>query len=144
MPDSDHPISGARRPPRGWLLGGLALAVVLVVGVVLLVARSSDGPELTVIDGAPGAGFPLRGDLARDRATIRAAAEAWLADDAREDDDDQVLDYDEEVEIRALWAGRLGDAKVVILANRERAALVEFDDDGDVDGRVLAAQQRRF
>ena len=104
MSRADHPIAGARRPPGRWLLGGLALAVVLIVAVALLAGGSSDDPELTVTNGAAAAGFPLRGNLARDTAGIRAAADAWLAHDARADDDSRVLDHDDDVEMRALWA----------------------------------------
>ena len=116
MLQADHPTSGAHRPPRRLLLGGLALALVLVVVAVVLLAGSSDDPKLSVTNGAPDADFPLRGDLARDTGAIRAAAEAWLAEDARaEDDDSRVLDGndDGEVEMRALWAGRLHGTKAV-------------------------------
>lgn len=125
MSRADHPISGAPRPTGRWLLGGLALAVVLIVAVVLLAGGSSDEPKLTVTNGTPySAGFPLRGNLARDSAAIRAAADAWLAQDARKDGN-RVLDHDDDVEMRALWAGRLHGTKAVILASNHHAALVE-------------------
>lgn len=114
--------------PRRWLLGGLALAVVLVLGVLLLTGGSSDEPKLTVAYGARAAGFPLRGKLAHDTKAIRAAAKAWLADDARRDSG-RVLDHEEDVEMRALWAGRVRGTKVVILAQRNHAALVELGSD---------------
>ena len=88
------------------LLAGV-LVVLVVLVVVLLAGGSSDDPELKVINGAAAAGFPLRGDLARDSAAIRAAADAWLAYDARKDGDSRVLDHDDDVDMRALWAGRL-------------------------------------
>ena len=121
---------------RRRLLGALALAIILVVAVILFTRGSGDDPKLTVINGA--AGFPLRGDLARDSKAIRAAAEGWLADDAREDEDNQVLDHDEDVELRALWAGRLHGRTVVILTGDRHAALMELgsDDEFDVEGRA--------
>ena len=99
--------------------------MVLVVAVVLVTGGSSDDPELTVTDGPEAAGFPLRGDRASDAGAIRAAADAWLADDARQDAHDRVLDHDEDVEMRALWAGRIRDSTFVILAQRRHAAILE-------------------
>jgi hypothetical protein len=115
---------------RRWLLGGLALAVVLVLGVVLLTGGSSDEPKVTVTDGPAEAGFPLRGDRARDGAAIRKAADAWLAYDARQDRRSRRLEHDEDVEMRALWAGRIQDSTFVILAERRNAVLLERESGG--------------
>ena len=136
MPQADHPRTGVRRPPRRWLLGRLALAVVLLVAVVL-VAGASDDPELKVINGAAAAGFPLRGDLDGDSDAIRAAADAWLAFDARQVGDSGVLDHDEDMEMRALWAGRLRDTKTVILTGKAHAALVEVESDDTADVQAV-------
>jgi hypothetical protein len=118
---------------RRRLLGALALALILVVAVVVFARGSSDDYELTVTNGADVAGFPLRGDLARDSTAIRAAAEGWLADDAREDEDNQVLDHDDDVELRALWAGRLHGRTAVILAADRDAALLELGSGDEFD-----------
>jgi len=110
------------------LLAGV-LVVLVVLAVVLFAGGSSDDPELKVINGAAAAGFPLRGDLARDSKAIQAAADAWLAHDGRQAGDSGVLDNDGDVEMRALWAGRLRDTKTVMLAGNDHAALVEVEPD---------------
>jgi hypothetical protein len=113
----------------------VALAAVLgalvVVLIVLLVARSGDdGPELRIVRGAPSAGFPLRGDLARDEGALRAAAAEWLEED-REEDDAVFSDRADELQVTALWAGRVGDERAVILAHERTAALVTADHERD-------------
>ena len=126
-----QPSSDVRSSSRRWWLGGL-VAIAVVVVAALLLGGGDDDPKLTFVDGAPDKGFPLRGNLAGDDAAIRKAADAWLADDAREDDDEQVLDHDDDVEMTALWAGRIGNNEVVVLAEDHHAALVtrRVDRDG--------------
>lgn len=119
-----------RRPSRPAALVA-ALGVLGLILLVVLVGRSGDDdPELRIVRGAPSAGFPLRGDLAGDDDALRAAAAEWLEED-REDDDDVFGERDDEVEITALWAGRVGDDRAVILAHERTAALVTADHEHD-------------
>ncbi|HYH89769.1 MAG TPA: hypothetical protein VEX67_11080 [Solirubrobacteraceae bacterium] len=118
------------------------LVVLVVLAVVVLARGSSDEPELKVINGAAAADFPLRGDLARDSAAIRAAADAWLAHDARADGDSRVLDHDDDVTMRALWAGRLRGTKSVILAAGHHAAVVEVESDDASRVQTVSEQIR--
>ena len=123
------------------LLAGV-LVVLVVLVVVFIAGRSSDDPELKVINGAAAADFPLRGELARDSAAIRAAADAWLAHDARADDDSRVLDHDDDVEMRALWAGRLRGTKAVMLVAGHHAAVVEVESDDASSVQTVSEQIR--
>jgi hypothetical protein len=120
-------MSSRRRPSRPVVLVAV-LGVLVVVLLVLVAGRSGDdAPELRIVHGAPSAGFPLRGDLARDEGALRAAAAEWLEEDREEDDDDVFSDHTDEFEITALWAGRVGDDLAVILAHERTAALVTSD-----------------
>lgn len=119
-----------RRPSRPVALAAV-LGVLVVVLLALVVGRSDDDePELRIVRGAPSAGFPLRGDLARDEGALRAAAAEWIEEDL-EEDDDVFSKWDDEPEITALWAGRVGDDRAVILAHERTAALVVADHEHD-------------
>jgi len=97
------------------------VAVIAVIAVVVASSSDDDGPTLRISHSDEG-GFPLRGGAKADDPMIEEAAEAWLADDAREGDDG-VLDHDGEA-MRVLWAGRLGDSETVVLAADRHAALL--------------------
>lgn len=112
-----------RRPSRPVALAAVLGVLVLVLLALLLVRSGDDGPELRIVRGAPSAGFPLRGDLARDEGALRAAAAEWLEED-REEDDNVFSDRADELDVTALWAGRVGEDRAVILAHERTAALV--------------------
>jgi hypothetical protein len=115
-------VSSLRRPSRPVALLA-ALAVAVLVLIALAVARSDDGPQLLIERGAPAKGFPLRGDLARDGDTLEAAAREWL--DRDKEDGERVFDPDDDaVDVTALWAGRVGGERRVVLAADHTAALL--------------------
>lgn len=127
-------MDALRRPsPRTLLLAGGAV-VVLVLLLVLVTRGGDEEPEIRIVRGAPSAGFPLRGDLARDDALIRSAAEDWIETDREDEGDDRSVfrDGDDDVEITALWAGKVGDEQVVVLAHDRTAALLRSE--GERDG----------
>lgn len=93
----------------------------MIIAVVVASSSDDDGPRLRISHSDEG-GFPLRGGAKADDPMIKEAAEAWLADDAREGDDG-ILDHDGEA-MRVLWAGRLGDSETVVLAADRHAALL--------------------
>ena len=95
-----------------WLVAGV---VVVVAGVgAWFVLRPADLP---LEYGAPG--FPPRGELIDDEGLVEDAARAWL------DGSDPP-----EGTIRALWAGRAGKARKIVLLAGRRTTTVEVDDDG--------------
>ncbi|WP_210493886.1 hypothetical protein [Patulibacter sp. SYSU D01012] len=129
-------MDAVRRPsPRVLLLA--AAAVAALVAVLVLVTRGGDDdPRIRIVRGAPAGDFPLRGDLAGDAALIRSAAEDWIATDREDEDDDRRVfgRDDDDIEITALWAGRVGDERIVVLAHDRTAALLRSD--GERDGQT--------
>jgi hypothetical protein len=126
-----------RRPSRPAALLVLLGALVLLLLVLLVVRAADDGPELRIERGAPAKGFPLRGDLAGDGETLEAAARKWM--DRDQEEDERVFDPDDErVEVTALWAGRVGDERRVVLAEGHTAALLgtEGRRDGEPSWRL--------
>jgi hypothetical protein len=69
--------------------------------------------------GLRRARLPARGELIGDKDLVERAAGAWR----RQDDLEQT--------IRALWAGRVGDEREVVLMSGRRAVAVEFDLDNE-------------
>lgn len=129
-------MSSLRRPSRPVALLAVLAGAVLVL-LILVVARSDDGPRLLIERGAPAKGFPLRGDLARDRDTLEAAVREWL--DRDQEDGERVFDPDDDtVEVTALWAGRVGGERRVVLAADHTAALLgtEGRHDGEPHWRL--------
>jgi hypothetical protein len=114
-----------RRPSRPAALLALLGVLVLILLVLVAVRAGDDGPELRLERGAPAKGFPLRGDLSGDRETLEAAARRWMDRDQDQEDGERVFDpSDERVEVTALWAGRVGDERRVVLAEDHTAALL--------------------
>lgn len=110
------------RFPR-WRVALVVGALLFVlVGVLLLVGRDDDD-GLRIVHGAPDAGFPLRGDGARDEAMIRDAADAWVRRARR--DDEAWVDHGRRPDVTVLWAGRIsGDTDGVVLAAEQQAAFL--------------------
>jgi len=108
----------------------------VVIAVIVASSSDDDGPTLRISHSDEG-GFPLRGGAKADDPMIEEAAEAWLADDAREGDD-RILDHDGEA-MRVLWAGRLGDGEAVVLAADRHAALLrrKLDPEGTFSVRGI-------
>ena len=97
-----------------WLLAGV---LIVVAGASAWALTRPDDPPLEY--GAPG--FPARGELMRDGDLVEAAADAWRRSSTRPG----------EGPIRAIWAGRDGDERKVVLRAANRTVTIVFDEDDE-------------
>lgn len=110
------------------LIGAVGVVVALLVIVLVVASGDDDGPldGIEFRDGAPDAGFPLRGNLAKDRELAREAARSWQRRATRDGDR---WAGDEAGRVVVLWAGRLSSDKVgVMLAADEDAVFMTRSD----------------
>ncbi len=107
------------------LLG--AGALVLVVLVVVLVTGGG-GPSPTIERGDTSQ-FPLRGSLADDQGAIDDAIEAWK--DGRGVPDDAKVLRVSEGDVHVLYAGKLSDRSMVVIAQGDRVITIFKPSDGN-------------